>query len=104
MKIEKNIEVGNLIDCYGSLLTNKQLEILTQYCFDDLSLSEIAENYGITKQAVSDIINRTIKILNNYESKLGIINKKKQIEEIIKTTNNSFNANVMEKIKNILEE
>ena len=73
--IQKMQENLKLLDVYGSLLTDKQQDIFRYVYEDDLSFSEIAENLGISKAAVSDTIKRTTAILNEYESKLRIIEK-----------------------------
>lgn len=72
---EEKIRLGNLYDFYGSLLTEKQQEILGLYCLHDLSLGEISENLGISRQAVYDTIKRSKKILNGYEDKLRLLSK-----------------------------
>ncbi len=71
MKDLSNISL--LIDCYGGLLTKKQLEYLTNYYFEDLSLNEIAENNNVSKNAVYDSIKKSEKELKNYESILKLI-------------------------------
>ena len=73
--IEKKIKLGNLYDFYGNLLTEKQQEILTLYCLQDLSLGEISENLGISRQAVYDTLKRSKKILEDYEEKLRLFTK-----------------------------
>jgi len=60
-----------LFDCYGDLLTEKQRACFDQYCNQDLSLAEIAENEGISRQGVHDSLARTEAILQNYEEKTG---------------------------------
>ncbi|WP_432400624.1 YlxM family DNA-binding protein [Wukongibacter sp. M2B1] len=72
---EKRIRLGNLFDFYGSLLTEKQQEILRLYCVHDFSLGEISENLGISRQAVYDTIKRSRKTLNDYEEKLKLLAK-----------------------------
>ena len=57
-KSMKNLDVSVLIDCYGDLLTEKQRSLIEYYYNDDLSLSEIAENEGITRKGVRDEIKR----------------------------------------------
>ena len=52
----KNLEMGYLLDFYGEVLTDKQREMMSQYYHDDLSLSEIGENFGITRQCARDAI------------------------------------------------
>jgi len=85
--MEKKVEVGILIEIYGKLLTKKQFDILDNYYNMDLSLSEIAENNGITRQAVRDIIKKGEKKLFEFEEKLQIMKKmlkqEKQISNIL---------------------
>ncbi|MEG0396344.1 MAG: sigma factor-like helix-turn-helix DNA-binding protein, partial [Oscillospiraceae bacterium] len=54
----KNLDISFLLDFYGDVLTDKQREVMQQYYNDDLSLSEIAENFSITRQGVRDSIKR----------------------------------------------
>ena len=72
---EKKIRVGRLYDFYGSLLTEKQQKIMEQYFYDDLSLGEIAESEGISRQAVYDLLKRAEQTLEHYEEKLHILQK-----------------------------
>ena len=68
--MEKNVKISILCDLYGKLLTQKQFDFLNDYYNNDLSLSEIAENNQITRQAVRDIIKKGEKKLFEYEEKL----------------------------------
>ena len=68
----ENLRITKMYDVYKKLLTKRQQEIITAYYFENLSLNEIAENEGITKQAVSDLIKRTIKLLEKYEGALNL--------------------------------
>ena len=81
--MDKKVEVSMLIEIYGKLLTEKQLEILDNYYNMDLSLSEIAENNGITRQAVRDILKKGETRLFEYEEKLNIMKKMQKQEEKI---------------------
>lgn len=75
---------GNLLlDYYGSLLTKRQIQILDEYFKDDFSMNEIASNMGISKAGVSDIINRSIKQLENYENKLKLVKQSIKLDKII---------------------
>lgn len=67
----KNLEISDLLDFYGSMLTEKQREVIEYYYNDDLSLSEIAENEGITRQGVRDSIKRAEGQLLDMEQRLG---------------------------------
>ena len=68
----KNLTVTMLMDFYGQLLTDKQLAALDMYYNEDLSLAEIADEEGISRQGVRDSIKRGEKLLNAYEDKLGL--------------------------------
>lgn len=84
------IEISALLDIYGSLLNERQRSMLELYCDEDLSLSEISENVGITRQGVRDAIARAANNLTEIEEKLGIAEKTRIIallaEDIIKTS------------------
>lgn len=67
--------VAELFAFYGELLTAKQKDVLTLYCLDDLSLGEIAEDLNISRQGVHDAVKRATKILEDYETKLGLMEK-----------------------------
>lgn len=70
-----NVEVTILFDFYGEMLTQKQKDFLNYYYNDDLSLSEIAENEGITRQGVRDAIKRAEAQLYDMEERLGFAKK-----------------------------
>ena len=72
---KEKIKIGILFGIYGKLLTEKQYELLNDYYNNDLSLSEIAENNNITRQAVNDVINKGKNKLIEIE-KIGILIKK----------------------------
>ena len=82
--IEKYINQGILYDFYGRLLTKHQQRIYEDVVFNDLSLSEIAENEGISRQGVSDLIKRCNKSLVSYEEKLGLIKKFDETKSYVK--------------------
>ena len=81
--MEKNVKVSMLCSIYGKLLTEKQLAILEDYYDNDLSLSEIAENQNITRQAVRDIIKKGETKLFELEEKLEIMKRMFKQEEKI---------------------
>ena len=77
------IEYSYLLDAYGELLTGHQKDILNEYLNEDLSMTEIAENYKISKSAVQDLIKRSIDQLINYEKSLNLVKKEKELNKII---------------------
>ncbi len=80
---EKMIEISMLYDFYGQLLTAKQQELLKLYHEDNYSLSEIAEEFGISRQGVHDAVKKAEKALHGYENKLGLISKFTATEEAV---------------------
>ncbi len=70
MEIEKTNRMNALFEFYAALLTDKQMNYIELYYADDYSLAEIAEEFGVSRQAVYDNIKRTEKILEDYEKKL----------------------------------
>ncbi|MGN1126237.1 MAG: YlxM family DNA-binding protein [Ruminococcus sp.] len=70
--MEKNMELSLLLDFYGELLSEKVRRASELYYNDDLSLSEVAEDMGITRQGVRDLIKRAEGNLYGYEEKLGL--------------------------------
>ena len=80
--MERIVERNLLYDFYGELLTDHQRSIYEDAVFGDLSLSELAEDYGITRQGVHDLIKRCDKLLQGYENKLHLVEKFLQIKDI----------------------
>lgn len=106
--MEETVKISMLLQIYGSLLTKKQYQIMDYYYNEDLSLSEIAENEEITRQAVRDIIKKGEKRLFEYEEKLlfmkKTINQEKQIQQILLNLNKIQKDSSDKKVSNILEE
>ena len=73
--MDKVYEISLLLDFYGQLLTDRQYEILDLHYNNDYTLTEIAEQLSISRQAVFDNEKRGRALLNEYESKLGLLNK-----------------------------
>ena len=98
MTFEKREELIRLYDIYLNLLTNKQQQYFEEYYFDDLSISEIASNHEISRNAVFDQIKRVILNLEEYETKLKLVDKIAKIEGL------SFDSELKNKIIDILKE
>ena len=77
--MERRIELNFLLDFYGPLLTESRAQVMRLYCEEDLSLQEIADSMGITRQAVHDAIGRAQVQLEQYEHKLGMAQRYKDI-------------------------
>lgn len=73
--LEKFNRMALLQDFYGRLLTPRQQRVFELYYDQNLSLGEIAEEYGISRQAVYDLLRRTEKSLESYEDRLGLVAK-----------------------------
>ena len=74
------LDVAYLFDFYADLLTEKQRDYLDLYYHQDLSLSEIAENEGITRQGVRDVIGRAEGSLRRIEDRLGFVTRFGRLE------------------------
>ena len=73
--MEKFVEQTLLYDFYGELLTERQQQVYESVVLEDYSLSEVAENLGISRQGVHDMIRRCDKALEGYEEKLHLVEK-----------------------------
>jgi len=102
--MEKIIERNLLFDFYGELLTERQRNIYQDAVYGDLSLSELADDYGISRQGVHDLIKRCDKTLEEYEQKLHLIERfdkiKQYSEQLKEMADNSDN----EVVKNSVSE
>lgn len=97
-----------LFDFYGELLTDKQKDYFESHICDDLTVSEIAEEKNVSRQAVHDLIKRTNKILQGYEDRLHLVEKflkiKDQIIEIDRIAKDSGIIGISDLTSDILEE
>ena len=105
MSLEENLRITSLIDTYGKLLTTKQFEVVSSYYYDNLTLSEIGDNYNISRQAVNDCINQSVKALETYEEKLQLLAKNESIiDKLTKVANDSNNAELSSRLAEIIED
>ena len=108
--MEKIVEQGILYDFYGPLLTEHQQEIYEAMCYENLSLGEIALLHGISRQGVHDIIKRCDKILQDYESKLHLVERfsisKKKLTDLKKCIDEIKNVkpDIASRIDNEIEQ
>lgn len=97
----KELKFVLLLDCYGELLAGHQRNIMELYYCEDLSLSEIGNPLGITRQAVRALIKRTETLLLNYEEKLGFaerLDKMRGCFENLRETANEADPEIRERL------
>lgn len=93
----KDLEIGHLLDFYGNTLPEDQRDVLTAYYFEDLSLSEIAEDRGLTRQGVRAAIKRGEKHLLFLEERLGLCGEYREREALLENAARAVN-DVAEKL------
>ena len=81
--MEKIVRQALLYDFYGELLTEHQKRIYEDVVFNDMSLSEIAEEQGISRQGVHDLIRRCDRLLSGYEEKLKLVDKFQKTRKMV---------------------
>mgnify|MGYP002767822186 CR=1 FL=1 len=111
--MEKIVEQNLLFDFYGELLTDHQKSVYQDAVFNDMSLSEVADCYGISRQGAFDLLKRCDRIMQGYETKLHLIerfsnakNRLHEIQQLLEDTS-SLSENkqkVSELIAEIIEE
>ena len=90
-----------LFDYYGELLSEGQKNYFIDYYFNNLSLAEIAENFNVSRNAVSKELKLSVEKLNNYEDKLKLYSRDKKLRRLVDQIENE---NLKEKINKILDE
>ncbi len=99
--MDKQDKLILLFDYYGDLLSESQKNYFESYYFDNLSLSEIGENYNVSRNAVSKDLKLASEKLNNYEEKLKIISRDDKLRKLASKIEDN---DLKEKIMNILDE
>ena len=101
--LAKDLSVSVLLDFYGELLTPKQAEALDLYYNQDLSLAEIAEDTGVSRQGVRAFIKQGEAHLVNFEEKLGMAKRFEEISKLVEEIESELSGNdrMYEKIKEI---
>ena len=97
-KLEDFLRYSVLFFYYGELFSKKQKQYLELYLEENSSFTEIAEKYGVTRQAVFDNIKRGFKQLEEYESKLKIFEREKELKKRLENLKSNFTKENLEKI------
>ena len=79
-EVSRKVEIAWLMAFYGGMLTDKQREVLALHCEEDMSLAEIAQEAGISRQGVHDMLNRAAQRLIDMEEKLGVAARFRRME------------------------
>jgi len=98
MELDEFLEVSLLLDYYKNLLSDKQKEYMLEHFEEDLSLSEIAKNHGVSRQAVYDNIRRGMKILKTYEEKIGFCEKDREFTDSLNELRKDFTLTKLDEI------
>lgn len=103
--MERIVEQGLLYDFYGELLTKHQRLLYEAFVYNDMSLSEIAQEQGISRQGVHDLIKRCDKLLDDYEKKLHLVEKFSRVKKKVEAINAIASEEAVKQLSNeILEE
>ena len=97
--LDERLRISELFDYYGVLLKEGQSKLLEAYMLEDLSLSEIAETEGISRQGVHDNLKRSIKQLEEFDNKLGLVKKSEEISGIAEMLKETISTCKDEKLK-----
>ena len=87
MNLEERVQIAILTKYYGKMLTDRQQSILNMYVDNNLSLSEVSEELGISRQAVKDALDNSMLTLKQTEEKLGFIARDNSIKQVIENSN-----------------
>lgn len=108
IKLEDFFEIGKMLEVYGKLLSEERQNIMTAYFEFNMTLVEIAQEKGISRQAVLDSIDKSSAKLKEYEKILHLVEKeekiKKQLEDICLMAKQSSQKLIEEKVEKILKE
>lgn len=102
--LEKKEHYTNLFDFYENLLTEKQKQYFREYYFEDLSLAEIAEAYGVSRNAIFDHLRKIGSQLDGYEEKLKLFQKflaRQKVYEEAEATGNPETIKLINKLKEL---
>jgi len=109
MEFAQNLRLSMLIDIYGPLLTSKQLQALKDYSDNDLSITELAQISSSSRQAVNDLLKRSISVLEDYEAKLHLLDRQERTRDLLTSMDRELGKNnpnlacIKKNLKKIME-
>lgn len=105
MDLDKNVEIVKLYEVYGAGLTDRQKQIVELYVLNDLSLKEVSEILGITRQAVKYAMDNIYASLTKQENDLKFIKKLEDLKfKLIKLKNSTIDKKMVNTLEKIIEE
>lgn len=106
MSLEKNLKISRLYDEYCEVLSENQKLVMTEYYFEDKTLSEIAENLSISRQAVLDSIKKSEEKLFEFEEKFKLVEKVEKLQALVEKfkSNQISKHHFVEEIENQIKE
>ena len=102
--LDRKVDLAFLAAFYGGLLTETQRRILSLYCEEDLSLSEIAESEGVSRQAAHETINRAAQKLDELEAALGVAARFRRMESGLNGALSALRGQDYTRAERLLEE
>ena len=106
--MDRIVELGQLMDYYGPVLTERKYQLVSQYVYEDLSLREISERENISRQAVHDAVLTAESELREMEDRIGMIRRARKIQDIVrdlmKRVEDPEVLEQLDRIQRILEE
>ena len=95
MELDEIVKVAILNKYYGNLLTSKQKTIVNMYVDNNLSLKEVSEELGITRQAIKDALDKALDTLNDAENRLNFISRDEKIKSILKNDTMDYKQKIL---------
>lgn len=100
--IDEKLNVSELLRVYGTLLTPHQAEIMRQYYDCDISLFEIASDLDVSRQAIRDVLVRSVKTLKDVDKKLRLIEKNARIKDVLNSIDDAVKSCDTEKASTLI--
>lgn len=103
-EISRKVELAWLLDYYGGMLTDKQRQALTLHCEEDMSLGEIAQEAGVSRQGVHDMLTRAAQKLFDMEERLGLASRLTRLEDGLEQCRTALQSRRYDDAEGLLEQ